>query len=912
MGDRSKILEPPGDQSQGMRRGDASADLPIVEESLRVKTERFQKIFDNASLATIMIDGDGKFEYVNSGFTKLFGYGPDDVPDGRTWFKLAFPDPEYRKEAISAWKEDMKELGEAEKCPRIFTVRCKDGSEKIVYFRPVKLGTGEDLMTCEDITERKIAEMQLIESEQKYRALFEESNDAVYMTTREGRLIDANRAFLHLFGYARNEAINMDIRSIYSDPSDRGRFQQHIEQLGFVKDYEMRFMTRDGSQLECLLSSTVRMGPEREIIGYQGIIRDVTSQKKAERALRKHEETLRALLNATTDIALLVNKHGEILALNREFASASGMPAEELIGKSIFELSGREGDSERRERFSEIIRTGKPVRQEDTATGGKIYDTSAWPVFGADGAVEGVAVFARDITERKHAEEELRASEAKYRSILENIADGYNEVDLKGNLVLVNDSLCEITGYTRERLIGLNYRELMDEAAAKKVFEAYNGVYKTGKANRGLYFEITRMDGSKRNCVVSVSLIKDANCKPCGFRGTFRDVTDRQRLEEQLRQAAKMEAIGQLAGGIAHDFNNILTAIIGYSEALSQHIGQEDPYRDKALRINRAAVRAANLTRHLLAFSRKQVLDLKPLDLNELIVNFEKMLKPLIGEHIEIVMKLSPSAGKVMCDPGQVEQILLNLAVNARDAMPAGGKLVIETVNVFLDDDYARTRSEVKPGAYVMLAVSDTGYGMQSQTLSRIFDPFFTTKSKEKGTGLGLSTTYGIVKQHRGHISVYSEPDRGTTFKIYLPLAEDPPSLEVRAPRAPCQMRGNETILIVEDEELVRELTSEALQALGYTVLEAGHPAEARKISEEYQGAVDLLLTDVVLPQMDGKRLFDSLSPSFPDMRVLYVSGYTENAIVNHGVLDAGVQFLQKPFTVDSLARKVREVLDGE
>jgi two-component system cell cycle sensor histidine kinase/response regulator CckA len=317
------------------------------------------------------------------------------------------------------------------------------------------------------------------------------------------------------------------------------------------------------------------------------------------------------------------------------------------------------------------------------------------------------------------------------------------------------------------------------------------------------------------------------------------------------------------------------------------------------------------LTRHLLAFSRKQVLDLKPLDLNGLILKFRKMLKPVIGEDIEIVINLSPSAGKVMCDAGQVEQILLNLAVNARDAMPRGGKLVIETANASLDDEYARSRSEVKPGVYVMFAVSDTGRGMDARTVSRIFDPFFTTKSREKGTGLGLSTTYGIVKQHRGHISVYSEPDRGTTFKIYLPLAPDAETIEVGAQRASSQMKGSETILIVEDEELVRELTSEALQALGYTILEAGDPAEAKKIGEERDGPLHLLLTDVVLPQMDGKKLFGLLSPLFPDMRVLYVSGYTENAIVHHGVLDAGVQFLQKPFTVDALARKVREILDG-
>ncbi|MGO9121401.1 MAG: PAS domain S-box protein [Desulfomonilaceae bacterium] len=910
MGDRANSEKQPLDQPEGIRQRPKASDLLKIEESLAGQTERLQKLFDNAPFGIVIIGRDGKYEQVNPRFTELFGFEPGEVPNGREWLRLAFPDPEYRKQVISAWIRDMQELGTGETRQRIFTVQCKDGSKKIVYFRPVKLDTGEDLMTCEDITEHKLAEMQLIESEQKYRTLFEDSNDAVFITTRDGKLIDANRAFLALFGYRRAEAFNMDILHIYSNPADRIRFQKDIEHFGFVKDYQIKFVTKDRTEIECLLNSTLRMSVDGEILGYQGIIRDVTNQKKAEQALIQHEETLRALLNATTDIALLVNNQGEILTLNRQLASSLGKPAEELIGKSIFELSGSEGTLDRQQRLNDIIWTGKPARQEDTTGDGRIYDTSAYPVLRADGSVEGVAVFARDITDRKKAEEELRRSEEKYRGILENIADGYNEVDLKGNLMLVNDSLCEITGYTRERLIGLNYREFVDETNAQRVYEAYNQVYKTGKPNRGLYFEITRMDGSKRYCTVSISLVKDGNGAPCGFRGIFRDITDRRRLEEQLRQAAKMEAIGQLAGGIAHDFNNILTAIIGYSENLSQSIPEGAPYRDKALRINRAAVRAANLTRHLLAFSRKQVLDLKSLDLNALILNFEKMLKPLIGEHIDIVVELSPSAEKVMGDAGQVEQILLNLAVNARDAMPTGGKLVIETGNVFLDDEYAITHSEVTSGPYVMLAVSDTGSGMDSQTMSRIFDPFFTTKTREKGTGLGLSTTYGIVKQHQGHISVYSELARGTTFKIYLPLAPDTVPIEIKDPRTGNQIRGSETILVVEDEELVRELTSEALQALGYKVLEAGDPAEAKKIGEKYKGALNLLLTDVVLPQMDGKRLFGELSPLFPDMRVLYVSGYTENAIVHHGVLDVGVQFLQKPFTMDALARKVREVLD--
>jgi CheY-like chemotaxis protein len=328
------------------------------------------------------------------------------------------------------------------------------------------------------------------------------------------------------------------------------------------------------------------------------------------------------------------------------------------------------------------------------------------------------------------------------------------------------------------------------------------------------------------------------------------------------------------------------------------------------IEINRAGARAANLTRQLLAFSRKQILDLRPLELNEVLGNFEKMLRHFIGEDIEVTMHLDPSVGAIMGDPTQIEQILLNLAINARDAMPNGGKLTLETKNLFLDEAYARTHSEVQPGPYVMLGVSDTGHGMDANVLSRIFDPFFTTKGKERGTGLGLSTVYGIVKQHQGHVSAYSEPDQGSTFRVYLPLLQQASEQEPASPAVATQLRGNETILIVEDDEIVRQLTSEVLEALGYKILQGRDPEEAKRVTALHEGPIHLLLTDVVLPQMDGKSLFHFLSPLFPEMRVLYVSGYTENAIVHHGVLDAGVKFLQKPFTVQALSRKVREVLE--
>jgi len=392
----------------------------------------------------------------------------------------------------------------------------------------------------------------------------------------------------------------------------------------------------------------------------------------------------------------------------------------------------------------------------------------------------------------------------------------------------------------------------------------------------------------------------------------LRDITERKRLEEQLRHAAKMEAIGGLAGGIAHDFNNLLTAVIGYSNLLMERMPKEGFHHEKLTQICRAAERAAGLTHQLLAFSRKQVLDVRVLDLNEVIAGMEEMLRRLIGEDIDLAIAYSPSLGKVKADPGQIEQMLMNMVINSRHAMPAGGKLTIETADSFLDRNYARTHTEVEPGWYAMFAVSDTGHGMDAKTISRIFDPFFTTKDKGVGTGLGLSTVYGIIKQHHGHVTVYSEVNRGSTFKVYLPRVEDVSQPEARTVRTISMPEGTETILVVEDESTVRELTCEALKLQGYLPLSAGYPEEAEALSRSQQGSIHLLLTDVVLPRMDGRTLFRKLSRTRPEMKVLYVSGYTENFIVHHGVLDPGVHFMQKPFTFQGLARKVREVLDAE
>jgi len=412
--------------------------------------------------------------------------------------------------------------------------------------------------------------------------------------------------------------------------------------------------------------------------------------------------------------------------------------------------------------------------------------------------------------------------------------------------------------------------------------------------------------------------VLDAAGELRGYRGVDRDITGRKRaeqereeLQEQLRMSQRIEAVGKLAGGIAHDFNNLLSVILSYTGFALESLQQGDPLRNDLLEVKKSGERAATLTRQLLAFSRKQVLQPQLLSLNQVAVGIEKMLSRVLGEDVDLVQLLAPDLGLTLADPGQIEQALMNLVVNARDAMPDGGKLTIETSNIEIDAEYAARHISVKPGPYVLLAVTDTGCGMDPQTQARVFEPFFTTKEKGKGTGLGLSTVYGIVKQSGGSIWVYSEPGKGTTFKIYLPREAAGATVPAARPPAIPIRTGTETVLVVEDEEALRRVAARALAAAGYSVLSAADGEEALRAVAQHSGAIDLLVTDVVMPGMGGATLAQELTVRRPELKILYMSGYTDDAIVRHGVLEAGIHFLAKPFTAPDVTRKVREVLDG-
>jgi two-component system cell cycle sensor histidine kinase/response regulator CckA len=781
-----------------------TAELRMANEQLRQEiTERkrteealreYQKAIEGSKDIIAVVDQNYNYLLANNAFLKYRDMDREQVvgrsiPEvlGKDFFERVVKknlDTCFQGEVVQyEMKYTYPEFGKRDLLVSYFPIEGPNSVNRVVS-------------VIQDITERKWTENALRESEERYRNLFEGSRDAIYITTREGEILDANQSMLDLFDYSKEEMIGLNARKSYVYPEDRTKFQKEIERKGFVRDYEIKLCKKDGTEMECLLTSTVRRTVDGKIAGYQGIIRDITEYKQIVNELHTEKQRFQTLSENAPFGMVMIDKNSAFRYINSKF--------KELFGYDLNDVPD-----------------------------GKTWFRKAYP-------------------------------DPTYR---------YNVIS-----TWINDLKSSAPGEKRPRT-----------------------------------FTVTCKDGTVKIInFIPVQLETSENLI------ALEDITDLKRAEKekealqgQLLQSQKMEAVGRLAGGIAHDFNNILTIIKGYSQLSLDEFKGDDSVRRNIEEIQKASQRAADLTRQLLAFSRRQVMEMKVIDLNTLLKDLNQMLCRVIGEDIELITLLADDLGRVKTDPGQIEQVIMNLAVNSRDAMPSGGKFTIETANVELDESYARVHIALTPGHYVMLSVSDTGVGMAPEVRDRVFEPFFTTR--EKGTGLGLSTVYGIVKQSGGNIYVYSEPGHGTTFKIYLPQVDEPLLGELKEKVMREELpRGSETVLVVEDDEEVRKLAVLILQRQGYKVLQAAHGGDAFLVCQQHKGPFHLMVTDVVMPGMSGPELFDQLILLHPEMKVLYTSGYTDNTIVHNNILGEGMDYIQKPFTVDGLARKVRDILDKD
>src|SRR5216110_2815616 len=801
-----------------------------------------------------------------------------------------------------------------------------------------------------DMTERRLAERELRETLSLLNATFESTADGILVVDLAGRIVSFNRTFAELWR----------IPDPILEAKDHAQtiafvLEQLADPQGLLSKVRDLYARPDASSFDVLTFKDGRIyerfsQPQRiagKSVGRVWSFRDVTESKRAEQiqlATYRISEAAHAARTLQDLFGAIHGIVGELMPAKNFYIALYDAADDHLTfpyhvdeydtdfpskkpGKGLTEYVLRTGqpllvtpevqaELERRGQVEligapSIDWVGVPLKIGDRPIGVLVAQTYAPGVrYGETERhiLQFVSTQVAMAIERKRTEEQLHESERKYRLLFETNPEPMFVYDFETLRILaVNGAAIARYGYSEAEFMALTIRDLwpveeqgrLEQELARRPDE---GAVRTGvrhRAKDGRLFEV------------------DLVARPLEFAGRrarlvlARDVTAQRHLENQLRQSQKMEAVGQLAGGIAHDFNNLLTAILGSTQLLLQATPPGDVRREDVEEIRNAGLRAAELTRQLLAFSRRQVLAPKVLELNAVVANMDKMLRRLIGDDVELATALHAEAGAVNADPGQLEQVLLNLVVNARDAMPGGGRVLIETTRMTLRDELVERRHRLPPGDYVCLAVTASGLGMDEATQAHLFEPFFTTKEVGKGTGLGLATVYGIVKQSGGYIWVYSEPGRGTTVKVYLPRVRGAAEPPLPAPEPPPLRGGNETVLLVEDAAPVRTLARRSLEARGYTVLDAADGPSAIELSRRHSGVIDALVTDVVMPGMSGRELAERLAPTRPEMKVLYTSGYTDDAMVRQGVLSAGVAFLQKPFVPDTLARKVREVLDG-
>lgn len=747
----------------------------------------------------------------------------------------------------------------------------------------------------------------LRDSESRYRRLFETAQDGILiLDAATGAITDANPFLLEMLGYSLEECLGKRLWELgpFKDVEESKAAFRELQNKEYIRYEDLPLQTHDGRLIDVEFVSNAYPVEGKRVI--QCNIRDVSSRKHAEQA----RDLLAAIVESSGDAIIGQTLDGTILSWNQGAETMYGYTEEEAKGRNISLIVPEDRTDEKTEIHTRVEK-GEVIPPYETSRkrkDGKRIDVSikVSPIRDSSGQVIGVSVIGRGISHLKQAER----ARARLALAVEHTDESVVITETDGTITYVNPAFEEITGYRREEVIGQNPRLLKSGRQGPELYQAMWATLERGQAWTGTLTN-RRKDGTLYEAEAVISPVRDETEQVINYVAVERDVTRERYLEEQLRQSQKMEAIGQLAGGIAHDFNNLLTIITGYGQLLLEDLGLDDPRRLKMSEINKAANRAVVLTRQLLAFGRRQVLVSEVLDLNDVLSNMEKMLHRLISEDIELVIVQGESLGRARTDRGQIEQVIMNLVLNARDAMPGGGRLTIETSNLDLAEAHALLHLEVMPGSYVTLTVSDNGCGISREDLTRIFEPFFTTKEKGKGTGLGLSTVYGIVRQSEGYVSVSSEPGQGTGFRIYLPRVKEEVRLEASADDdAVASQRGTETILLVEDEEAVRSLVRDVLEALGYKVLVATCGDEAIALCKQQATRIPLLLTDLVMPGMGGRELADCLKVSHPGMKRLYMSGYTDDATVRHGILGPGVAFIGKPFTPQAIARKVRDVLD--
>ena len=905
-----------------------------------------QALTENNPLGIVVLDLHHRILMCNPAFEVLFGYHQSEILGAELDSLLAPPDS--MKEAVALTRRSTTGNVVREKAKRLRS----DGSLADVQILGVPISVDGKLIGSfgmyEDITERRRAEQAQREAEERFRSLFENATEGIFQTTTDGRYLSVNPALARMCGFASpSEMIStvQDLgRELYADPNVRNVFKQLIEKYGSVKDFEYEVRRKDGAKIWISENAHVVRNPDGEILSYEGTIEDITARKRAELERQVTFEIIHAV-NVTDNlddllrlihIALKKVLYAEncFIAL---YEPATGMfhfpffvdqfdeaPPPQRVGRSCtahvyrtgqamlipqrtFDLLAAEGKVE-------LVGTpspswlGVPLRTPAATIGVLVVqhyeDENAY----TEREQEFLASVGGQIAlaiERKRSEEKVRESEARLRVLVEQLPAVLWTVDrdlrftsaLGAGFARLKIKPTEIVGMSL-----LDYFETTDQTFLPIA------AHRRAVAGEPITFHVEWKSGSY---ACHVEPLRDSDGQVSGAICMSLDITDRKQLEEQLRQAQKMEAVGRLAGGIAHDFNNLLMVIQGYGDLLVERLPTGDPLRRNAEQIQMASQRASSLTRQLLAFSRKQMLAPKILNIQTVVADMEKILRRLIGEDIQLETSSAPDLGLVKADRSQIEQVILNLAVNARDAMPQGGRLTIETANVELDASYSHPPAVLSPGKYVMLAVTDNGCGMDAETQAHVFEPFFTTKEKGKGTGLGLATVYGVVKQSGGYVWVYSEPGRGTSFKIYLPRIAETAVPAGREGKSDMQVpqRGSETILLVEDEKGVRELAREYLTSSGYTVIEAEDGHTALELAAMHVGPIHLLLTDVVMPGISGRELAERVGQIRPGIKIIYMSGYTDQAVVHHGILENDAILLQKPFTLMTLAGKLREML---